>query len=88
LPDFRRTASSKATTMGHIQRRHLDEAVRVPKREFFAGLDVELGPLWDRALAAEQENLSLARLRDFVLPMLISGRIRVRDAEPVVEGAT
>jgi len=88
LVDFKAVAAGKATTMGHIQRHHLDEPVLAPKPEQMNMLDAELGPLWDRALAAEQESLTLAELRDTLLPKLMSGEIRVRDAERVVEDAT
>lgn len=88
LTDFKAIAAGKATTMGHIQRHHLDEPVHAPKRECIASLDAELGPLWDRALAAERESLTLAELRDTLLPKLMSGEIRVRDAERIVEDAT
>ncbi|EWT04153.1 type I restriction-modification system specificity determinant, partial [Intrasporangium chromatireducens Q5-1] len=40
--------------------------------------------LWQRALLAEQESLQLAELRDALLPGLMSGTIRVKDAERVV----
>jgi type I restriction enzyme S subunit len=88
LADFKSIAAGKATTMGHIQRHHLDEPVLAPKKEYIATLDSELGPLWDRALAAEQESLALSELRDALLPGLMSGEIRVREAERVVERAT
>ena len=88
LAMFRSIAADKATTMGHIQRRHLDEPVTVPTASSLARLDAELGPLWDRALAAERESLTLAELRDALLPQLMSGEIRVRNAEKICEGAT
>jgi type I restriction enzyme S subunit len=85
---FKGVAADKATTMGHIQRRHLDEIVSVPSPSRIAQLDIELDPLWGRALLAEQESLKLAELRDTLLPKLMSGEIRVRDAEKVVEDVT
>ena len=88
LADFKGIAADKATTMGHIQRHHLDETVVAPKAQYISGLDAELGPLWDRALAAEQEALTLAELRDTLLPALMSGVIRVREAERIVEDVT
>ena len=88
LADFKGIAAGKATTMGHIQRHHLDEPVPAPKKEYIATLDSELRPLWDRALAAEQESLTLAEFRDTLLPRLMSGEIRVRDAERIVEDVT
>ena len=88
LAMFKGIAADKATTMGHIQRHHLDEPVQVPTQERISELDAALGPLWDRALAADQESLKLAELRDALLPKLMSGEIRVRDAEKVVEDVT
>ncbi|MFF5167236.1 restriction endonuclease subunit S [[Kitasatospora] papulosa] len=85
IDEFRAIAADKATTMGHIQRRHLDEPVQVPNPAMLQRLDTQISPLWGRALCAEQESLSLATLRDTLLPQLMSGRLRVRDAEKIVE---
>ncbi|MFG2830559.1 hypothetical protein ACGFWI_24335 [Streptomyces sp. NPDC048434] len=85
LDEFRAIAADKATTMGHIQRRHLDESVLTPNAAMTQKLDAQIGPLWNRALVAEQESLKLAGLRDTLLPQLMSGKIRVRDAEKIVE---
>ena len=88
LATFKSIAADKATTMGHIQRHHLEEPVVAPTADVIPSLHQELGPLWDRALAAEQESLALARLRDELLPGLMSGAIRVRDAEKIAEDVT
>ncbi len=85
---FRGIAADKATTMGHIQRHHLDELVTFPTGDHVAKLDAQLQPLWRRALAAEQESLALAQLRDTLLPRLMSGEIRLRDAEVIIGDAT
>lgn len=84
LADFRLIAADKATTMGHIQRRHLEEPVSVPPPEAVAHVNPVMTALWERALSAEQETLMLADLRDTLLPQLMSGRLRVRDAEKQV----
>jgi len=44
-------------------------------------------PLRSRAHAADQESRTLAQLRDTLLPKLMSGELRVRDAEKAVEEA-
>jgi type I restriction enzyme, S subunit len=85
LPWYRQIAAGKATTMGHIQRHHLDEPVPLPDAATRNALDERCAPLWHRALAAEQESLVLAQLRDTLLPRLLSGELRVRDAEAAVE---
>lgn len=45
-------------------------------------------PMVDRLLAALGETHELADLRDTLLPKLISGEIRIQDAEGLVEAAT
>lgn len=77
MPVFRALAADKATTMGHIQRGHLTSTTAsVPTSAAIARLDAELAPLWERLLLAERENLRLSRLRDALLPDLLSGRLR------------
>jgi type I restriction enzyme S subunit len=85
LDEFKAVAADKATTMGHIQRRHLEELVDVPTRAVMESNDDEMTTLWNRALLAEQESLTLGSLRDALLPELMAGRIRVNDAEMTVE---
>ena len=81
LADFKAIAADKATTMGHIQRRHLDEVVEVPSSSDVNNVDALMSGLWRSALNAEQESLTLAATRDALLPQLMSGKLRVRDAE-------
>lgn len=87
LADFQAIAADKATTMGHIQRRHLDEPVAIPSAAEIRGLDRLMAALWHKALAAERESLHLAQLRDTLLPHLMSGRLSVRQAEHTVSNA-
>lgn len=84
LAYFRGVAADKATTMGHIQRHHLDELVSVPLGGSLAQLDEFCTSLWHRALWAEQETLRLAALRDALLPKLLSGEVVVREVESAV----
>jgi type I restriction enzyme S subunit len=42
-------------------------------------------PLLDRAAAADRESLRLRKAHSELLPLLMSGRVRVKDAEKVVE---
>ena len=55
----------------------------VPLRNF---VDLAM-PLVDCAQAVQHESKALTRLRDVLLPRLLSGELRVRDAEALVEGA-
>lgn len=89
MPEFQQIAADKATTMGHIKRHHLDDCkVRVPLEGALRKLDEALGPLWQRLVAAEVEALTVEALRDALLPELLSGRLRVKDAEKVAEEVT
>ena len=86
LERFQAIAASKATTMGHIQRGHLKEAITIcPPDDVLAILGETIGPLVDRKIGYQLESRSLSALRDVLLPKLISGDIRLSDAEKVVE---
>ena len=45
-----------------------------------------LGSIHQRALSAEAESEVLSRTRDELLPLLMNGRIAIKDAEHAVEG--
>jgi type I restriction enzyme S subunit len=88
LDDFRAVAAGKATTMGHIQRHHLSEAKAVvPTSSALAALDLIIGPLLESTWRRTLESRTLAQIRDALLPKLISGEIRVRQAERILEAA-
>jgi len=78
LPAFRQIAQDKATTMGHIRRHHLTEALCVsPPDGVIAEISATFSFLLDRQVATELSSRTLAALRDALLPKLISGEIRV-----------
>lgn len=59
----------------------------VGNAEMFRCFEDAVSPLLDRALANRSESRTLAHTRDLLLPRLMSGEIRVRDAERLVEEA-
>jgi type I restriction enzyme, S subunit len=78
LANFQQIAESKATTMGHIQRKHLTEAkVVVPPADFVAAANPYFEPLIERWIATSIQAQTLATLRDTLLPRLISGQLRL-----------
>lgn len=85
LQDFKMIAANKATTMGHIQRKHLDEPVLIPNEASLQKIDRYMDSLWRTALNAERENQTLATTRDALLTQLISGKLGVKDVEALVE---
>lgn len=81
LPEFQRIAASKATTMGHIQRGHLTSTTTVcPPQPTLDVMASVLAPLWERRIDNDLENRTLAETRDYLLPRLMSGQIRVGNA--------
>ncbi|GBE48569.1 EcoKI restriction-modification system protein HsdS [bacterium BMS3Bbin12] len=86
LDDFRHIAAGKATTMGHIQRHHLSNAkLAVPPKPLLRIMDNQLNPIIDSLWRRKLESHTLAALRDTLLPKLISGELRVKDAEKFIE---
>lgn len=81
---FLSLAADKATTMGHIRRVHLDVPVPVPSPGVVEVLDTQVRPLWDSELDLSVENHQLRRTRDELLPLLMSGAVRVSEVEDSV----
>lgn len=85
LDEFRHIAAGKATTMGHIQRHHLSEAkVALPPADLLKALDPIFAPLIESQWRRSVQSRTLAELRDTLLPKLISGELRVKEAEKQV----
>lgn len=61
--------------------------VHLAAAEAMQRFDETAGALHNRAAAAETESASLAATRDALLPLLMSGKVTVKDAESVVEEA-
>lgn len=80
LPKYQTIAAGKATTMGHIQRRHLTESVIiVPTKEIMQKADEVLSPILNRYITTKTENRTLTEIRDKVLPKLMSGLIEIKE---------
>lgn len=88
LPSFREIAAHKATTMGHIQRRHLTEArIAIPPAPVIERLSPVIAPLLERRVTGAVWASDLTTLRDTLLPRLISGKLRLPEAQEQVEDA-
>ena len=89
LPAFRRIAQDKATTMGHIRRHHLTDALCVaPPDGVIAAVSETFSCLLQRQVSNELVSRTLVTLRDTLLPKLVSAEIRVGDAEKALETVT
>jgi type I restriction enzyme S subunit len=79
MVEFRIIAESKATTMGHIQRGHLSVAkVLIPTDEEMDAMNEIMFPLITKIERNNEQIRTLQKLRDTLLPKLISGKARVK----------
>jgi type I restriction enzyme S subunit len=78
LPLYKSIAEGKATTMGHIQRRHLtDTIINVPNKELMILADSILSPILDKIQENKIQIQSLTQTRDTLLPKLMSGKLEL-----------
>ena len=79
-PELWETYQSSGTVFAGINKSDLHNAV-IPVLRDFEKLEQQLTPIHERAMHALRENQVLARTRDELLPLLMSGRITVGEAE-------
>ena len=81
-------AASSGTKMPRVSWDYISKLqVSVPDASGCAEFADVIDPMIQRTMRALLENRILENTRDALLPELLSGRLRVRDAEKVVEGA-
>jgi type I restriction enzyme S subunit len=82
LNHFKMMAENRKTTMGHITQDHLTQSrIVIPPIDLVENLDKVLSPMLKKKVANEVENQKLVELRDWLLPMLMNGQVKVGDAE-------
>ena len=80
LKVFKSIAELRKTTMGHITQDHLKQAkIVVPSIDLISKLDAKLQPIMLKQQIIENQNQELTQLRDWLLPMLINGQVKVQD---------
>ena len=79
------TFANGATFLELARGRFKSFPVRLPEIEGAREFDEAVRPLHALASSLVHENRQLAGARDELLPLLMSGKVRVRDAEKVVE---
>ena len=78
LKVFKAIAELRKTTMGHITQDHLKQAkIVVPPIEIISKLDAKLQPIMLKQQILENQNQELTQLRDWHLPMLMNGQVKV-----------
>lgn len=79
LDEFISISSSHATTMGHIKRGDLDNAmVLIPTDDELKIMSSKMTPILNKQIANHKQIQTLETLRDNLLPKLISGEVRVK----------
>ncbi len=78
LAEFVAVAEAHATTMGHIKRGDLDAAVvLVPGSAELIAMSSQMEPIFDKIIGNSKRIKILEKLRDTLLPKLMSGEVRV-----------
>lgn len=78
LAEFIAISQAHATTMGHIKRGDLDEAkVLVPNQNELEAMTLQINPLLEKQISNSKQIRLLEKLRDGLLPKLMSGEVRV-----------
>lgn len=78
LFQFQQIAAGKATTMGHIQRAHLEEAkANIPSEKILEVTDKIISPLIEKIIENSKQIRALSATRDALLPKLMNGEIEV-----------
>jgi type I restriction enzyme S subunit len=88
-PVFAEIARNKQTTgLGHVTAADMRRLLVVrPDPGVVRAWHACGGPLLAKSFANDLESATLATLRDYLLPKLLSGEVRVRDAEKLAEAA-
>ena len=85
LHHFIMMAEKRKTTMGHITQDHLkDSYIVIPPKNLIESMDKKLSPLLEKQILLEEENHKLSQLRDWLLPMLMNGQVKVSDVVEMV----
>ena len=78
LNHFKMMAENRKTTMGHITQEHLQQSrVILPPKEITLKIENILKPIFERKIKNEIESQILSELRDWLLPMLMNGQVKV-----------
>ena len=66
----------------------LQNNILIPPQEIRDAFERIVTPWWHQVLHNERESRTLAALRDTLLPKLLSGELRVKPAEKILEAGT
>lgn len=79
LSHFKMMAENRKTTMGHITQEHLEQSrIVLPPLELTCKLEEYISPFLSMIVKNEEENQRLKDLRDWLLPMLMNGQVKIK----------
>jgi type I restriction enzyme, S subunit len=82
LQHFKMIADLRKTTMGHITQDHLKQSrIAIPPLNLIESLHKIIDPIINKIVLNNEENQKLTELRDWLLPMLMNGQIKIKDVE-------
>ncbi|MHA6632362.1 restriction endonuclease subunit S [Citrobacter farmeri] len=88
LNEFQRIAEAKAVTMGHIKREHLSQAKCViPPSDTISAFTPFFEPLLNKIISNRLECKQFDKIRNNLLPKLLSGEIALPEAEEIAKEA-
>ena len=80
LRKFIGIANSKATTMGHIKRGDLSNSmVLIPTASELVKMNGKISPLFEKLMLNTNQIHTLKKLRDILLPKLMSGVVKLNE---------
>lgn len=78
LTHFKMMAENRKTTMGHITQEHLQQSrIALPPKELTLKLEEIISPIFEKNMVNEIASQTLTELRDWLLPMLMTGQVGV-----------
>lgn len=76
---FVKIAEARKTTMGHITTDHLEQSrIVIPPEPLLMKFQDATENMFNEMIKMQEENNELKSLRDFLLPMLMNGQIKIR----------
>ncbi len=77
--NFVKIAEARKTTMGHITQDHLDlSRIPIPPLAILEKFASKVQPMHKQMILCNQENRQLTCLRDFLLPILMNGQVKIK----------
>jgi type I restriction enzyme S subunit len=78
LQHFKMMAENRKTTMGHITLEHLRQSrIIIPPQKLTLKLEAIIGSILSQKVGLEVENHKLIEIRDWLLPMLMNGQLKI-----------